>query len=47
MPSEDGDGAGTNDDGDGTCRAGFGEPWGNIVLGDGVPIRAAEGDGAT
>lgn len=47
MPSDWGDGAGTKDDGDGTCRAGLGEPCGSMVLGDGVPMSAADGDGAT
>ena len=45
IPRELGEGAGTNDPGDGTCSWGLpGEPV-IIVPGDGVPINV-EGDGA-
>lgn len=47
IPSELGEGAGTNEPGDGTCNWGLpGDPAPRIVLGDGVPINV-EGEGAT
>ena len=46
IPSDDGDGAGTNELGDGTWRDGLpGDPCANMLPGDGVPIMT--GDGAT
>ena len=35
IPREDGEGAGTNEEGDGTWSVGFGDP---IVFGEGVPM---------
>jgi hypothetical protein len=46
IPSELGDGAGTNDPGDGTCNCGLlGEPAARMLPGDGVPINV-DGEGA-
>ena len=50
IPSEDGEGAGTKalEPGEGTCSWGLpGEPTLSSVPGDGVPIRAVEGEGVT
>ena len=50
IPSEEGEGAGTKalERGEGTCSWGLpGEPTLSRVPGDGVPIRAVEGEGVT
>jgi len=46
IPRLEGDGAGTNEDGDGTCRAGLLGDGAITLLGDGVTTGCKEGGDA-